>query len=171
MCSTNPLKFQISSWTDKAKSLFLAFLGNTDCIYRFLKDDIFRHCLRCSPETALCCQHIYLTGPWERACGCLFSINAVAEQGHPSLLIYRAGHTLTSLTGALPGGGTCYTKSAWEMWDLEQLYMCLQPNQSFPHPTAINEILFQQASWQYETLHARVHTVLWLSEVILPNTG
>lgn len=45
MHSAIPLKLQISSWADKAQGLFLAFLGNTGCIYSVLQDDIFRHCL------------------------------------------------------------------------------------------------------------------------------
>lgn len=54
-------------------------------------------------------------------CGGHCSKNAVAEPGHPSFFIYRAGHAVTSLTGALPGGRTHYTRTPREILDLEKL--------------------------------------------------
>lgn len=102
-----------------------------------------------SPMLPIGVPHIRL---WGKACGCHLFKNGVAEPGHPSLLIHRAGHAVTSLTGALPGERTYYTRTSQEILGLDQPWVCLQPNQSFPHPTAINEMLFKLTIRLYETL-------------------
>lgn len=166
MYSAIPLKLQISFWLDEAWGLFLAFLGNSGCIYSVLQDDIFRCSLSYNPATALCCQYVCLTRPWGKACGCHLFKNAVAEPGHPSLLIYRAGCAVTSLTGALPGGRTYYTRTSQEIIDLEQPWVCVfnQIKASLtPQPSV------KCCSRLYETLCAYLalmHTVLWLSEAV-----
>lgn len=134
MYSAIPLKLQISFWLDEAWGLFLAVLGNSGCIYSVLQDDIFRCSLSYNPATALCCQYVCLTRPWGKACGCHLFKNAVAEPGHPSLLIYRAGRAVTSLTGALPGGRTYCTRTSQEIIDLGQPWVCVFNQVKLPSP-------------------------------------
>lgn len=177
MHSAIPLRLQISSRADKAQGFFLAFLRNTGCFHSVLQDDIFKHCLSHNPETAPCCQCVYLTRPWGKACGCHLSKNAVAKPGLRSLLIYRADHAVMSLTGALPGGRTCYTRTPQEILDLEQLNVfATKPKIPSPHSHQWNAVQAdQQTVWDFTYIHpTHPHSPLGFrgySPQILANSG
>lgn len=168
MHSAVPLKLQISSSADKAQGLFLAFLGNTGCVYSVLQDDIFRHCLSHNSEKQPRAANMYtslghggkhaavtsLKMLWQNQGTLLFSFTGLAMLSHHLLEPFQEEGHVTQ-----------------ELHKKFRTTMSVQPNQSFPHPTVINEMLFKQTSRQYETLHAyiaHIHTVLWLSEAIPP---